>query len=171
MKTIDFKCAHFENFQQQQQHRIGFTMYTTCVIWLAFVPLYFGTGNHVPLRLTSMSVTISLSASVTVACLFSPKVSNSYAMHALNYYCSSTNNLGWLCGWLSASSLVQKQSTLVFFFCVCVFGSVLIKWSFNIEHGVYVCVCVIWVSVWCTVFKFHYFSNESLEFRYDVVPV
>lgn len=51
-------------------------MYTTCVIWLAFVPLYFGTANHVPLRLTSMSVTISLSASVTVACLFSPKVSN-----------------------------------------------------------------------------------------------
>lgn len=50
-------------------------MYTTCVIWLAFVPLYFGTANHVPLRITSMSVTISLSASVTVACLFSPKVS------------------------------------------------------------------------------------------------
>lgn len=49
-------------------------MYTTCVIWLAFVPLYFGTANHVPLRITSMSVTISLSASVTIACLFSPKV-------------------------------------------------------------------------------------------------
>ncbi|KAK4876127.1 hypothetical protein RN001_012549 [Aquatica leii] len=53
---------------------IGFTMYTTCVIWLAFVPLYFGTANHVALRITSMSVTISLSASVTVACLFSPKL-------------------------------------------------------------------------------------------------
>lgn len=52
----------------------GFTMYTTCVIWLAFVPLFYSTANHVPLRLTSMSVTISLSASVTVACLFSPKV-------------------------------------------------------------------------------------------------
>ncbi|XP_036333118.1 metabotropic glutamate receptor 4 [Rhagoletis pomonella] len=57
-----------------ESKHIGFTMYTTCVIWLAFVPLYFGTGNHVPLRLTSMSVTISLSASVTVACLFSPKL-------------------------------------------------------------------------------------------------
>lgn len=56
---------------------LGFTMYTTCVIWLAFVPLYFGTANHVALRITSMSVTISLSASVTVACLFSPKVINS----------------------------------------------------------------------------------------------
>ncbi|XP_047362536.1 uncharacterized protein LOC124954133 isoform X1 [Vespa velutina] len=53
---------------------IGFTMYTTCVIWLAFVPLYFGTGNHVALRITSMSVTISLSATVTIACLFTPKL-------------------------------------------------------------------------------------------------
>ncbi|XP_014601377.1 PREDICTED: metabotropic glutamate receptor 2-like isoform X2 [Polistes canadensis] len=53
---------------------IGFTMYTTCVIWLAFVPLYFGTGNHVALRITSMSVTISLSASLTIACLFTPKL-------------------------------------------------------------------------------------------------
>ncbi|XP_046679487.1 metabotropic glutamate receptor 4-like [Homalodisca vitripennis] len=57
-----------------ESKHIGFTMYTTCVIWLAFVPLYFGTGNHMPLRITSMSVTISLSASVTIACLFSPKL-------------------------------------------------------------------------------------------------
>lgn len=49
-------------------------MYTTCVIWLAFVPLYFGTGNNMAMRITSMSVTISLSASVTIACLFTPKV-------------------------------------------------------------------------------------------------
>ncbi|XP_064552117.1 metabotropic glutamate receptor 2 isoform X1 [Drosophila montana] len=57
-----------------ESKHIGFTMYTTCVIWLAFVPLYFGTANHVPLRITSMSVTISLSASVTIACLFTPKL-------------------------------------------------------------------------------------------------
>ncbi|XP_054288605.1 metabotropic glutamate receptor 2-like [Macrosteles quadrilineatus] len=57
-----------------ESKHIGFTMYTTCVIWLAFVPLYFGTGNNMALRITSMSVTISLSASVTVACLFSPKL-------------------------------------------------------------------------------------------------
>ncbi|KAF2903644.1 hypothetical protein ILUMI_02551 [Ignelater luminosus] len=57
-----------------ESKHIGFTMYTTCVIWLAFVPLYFGTANHVALRITSMSVTISLSASVTVVCLFSPKL-------------------------------------------------------------------------------------------------
>ncbi|XP_039283583.1 LOW QUALITY PROTEIN: metabotropic glutamate receptor 2 [Nilaparvata lugens] len=57
-----------------ESKHIGFTMYTTCVIWLAFVPLYFGTGGHMPLRITSMAVTISLSASVTIACLFSPKL-------------------------------------------------------------------------------------------------
>nr|CAH7761039.1 unnamed protein product [Callosobruchus chinensis] len=57
-----------------ESKHIGFTMYTTCVIWLAFVPLYFGTANHVALRITSMSVTISLSAIVTVVCLFSPKL-------------------------------------------------------------------------------------------------
>lgn len=69
-------------------------MYTTCVIWLAFVPLYFGTANHVPLRITSMSVTISLSASVTLACLFSPKVNLwfSYCVSSITfeYNCVST---------------------------------------------------------------------------------
>lgn len=58
-----------------ESKHIGFTMYTTCIIWLAFVPLYFATANHVPLRITSMSVTISLSALVCMACLFTPKVS------------------------------------------------------------------------------------------------
>ncbi|XP_037076354.1 metabotropic glutamate receptor-like [Pollicipes pollicipes] len=53
---------------------IGFTMYTTCVIWLAFVPIYFSTANHVALRITTMSVSISLSASIAIACLFTPKL-------------------------------------------------------------------------------------------------
>uniref|UniRef100_A0A8D8HVL6 Metabotropic glutamate receptor 8 n=2 Tax=Culex pipiens TaxID=7175 RepID=A0A8D8HVL6_CULPI len=53
---------------------IGFTMYTTCVIWLAFIPLYFGTENNVQLRIATIAVTISLSATVTLVCLFSPKL-------------------------------------------------------------------------------------------------
>ena len=32
-----------ENFNESKF--IGFTMYTTCIIWLAFVPIYFGTLN------------------------------------------------------------------------------------------------------------------------------
>ncbi len=55
---------------------IGFTMYTTCIIWLAFVPIYFTSSqsNHIALNLTTMSVAISMSATVTLLCLFTPKV-------------------------------------------------------------------------------------------------
>ena len=37
-----------ENFNEAKY--IGFTMYTTCIIWLAFVPLYFGTANSHEVR-------------------------------------------------------------------------------------------------------------------------
>ncbi|XP_064459778.1 metabotropic glutamate receptor 2-like isoform X2 [Ornithodoros turicata] len=53
---------------------IGFAMYTTCVIWLAFLPIYLTTWKHVVLNLTSTAVAVSLSASVTLACLFVPKL-------------------------------------------------------------------------------------------------
>lgn len=37
-----------ENFNESKF--IGFTMYTTCIIWLAFIPIYFGTGNSYEVR-------------------------------------------------------------------------------------------------------------------------
>ena len=37
---------------------IGFSMYTTCVVWLAFIPIYLATASKTYLRITSMSVTI-----------------------------------------------------------------------------------------------------------------
>lgn len=33
-----------ENFNETKH--IGFTMYATCIIWLAFIPIYFGTNNN-----------------------------------------------------------------------------------------------------------------------------
>ncbi|RWS25535.1 metabotropic glutamate receptor-like protein [Leptotrombidium deliense] len=39
-----------ENFNESKF--IGFTMYTTCIIWLAFVPIYFGTGNSFEVRIS-----------------------------------------------------------------------------------------------------------------------
>ncbi|XP_042890815.1 metabotropic glutamate receptor-like [Penaeus japonicus] len=57
-----------------ESKHIGFTMYTTCIIWLAFVPIYFSTASNVEVRITTTSVTISLSATVALVCLFTPKL-------------------------------------------------------------------------------------------------
>ena len=53
---------------------IGFTMYTTCIIWLAFVPIYFSTANNIEIRLATTCFSISLSGTVSLACLFTPKL-------------------------------------------------------------------------------------------------
>ncbi|ESO83631.1 hypothetical protein LOTGIDRAFT_133010 [Lottia gigantea] len=53
---------------------IGFTMYTTCIIWLAFVAIYFSTANSIMIRIATMCFSISLSATVALACMFTPKV-------------------------------------------------------------------------------------------------
>ncbi|ELT88339.1 hypothetical protein CAPTEDRAFT_89748 [Capitella teleta] len=57
-----------ENFNEAKF--IGFSMYTTCVIWLAFVPIYFGSDNKV----ITMCLAITLSASVALILLFFPKI-------------------------------------------------------------------------------------------------
>uniref|UniRef100_A0A4W6F7X4 Metabotropic glutamate receptor 5 n=1 Tax=Lates calcarifer TaxID=8187 RepID=A0A4W6F7X4_LATCA len=49
---------------------IAFTMYTTCIIWLAFVPIYFG-SNY---KIITMCFSVSLSATVALCCMFVPKV-------------------------------------------------------------------------------------------------
>ncbi|KAF8766896.1 Metabotropic glutamate receptor like protein [Argiope bruennichi] len=53
---------------------IGFTMYTTCIVWLAFIPLYFTTTDHDEINVFTMSVTVSISATVTLFCMFTPKL-------------------------------------------------------------------------------------------------
>ncbi|KAL5009877.1 hypothetical protein ScPMuIL_012182 [Solemya velum] len=57
-----------ENFNEAKF--IGFTMYTTCVIWLGFFAIYFGSERKV----ITMSISISLSAYVALVLLFLPKV-------------------------------------------------------------------------------------------------
>ncbi|XP_018322676.1 metabotropic glutamate receptor isoform X2 [Agrilus planipennis] len=61
-----------ENFNESKF--IGFTMYTTCVIWLAFVPIYFGTGNSYEIQITTLCIAISMNATVALVCLYSPKL-------------------------------------------------------------------------------------------------
>lgn len=61
-----------ENFNEAKY--IGFTMYSTCIVWLAFIPIYFGTNNDYKIQIASICMCISISASVAVCCLFIPKV-------------------------------------------------------------------------------------------------
>ncbi|XP_062575063.1 metabotropic glutamate receptor 3-like [Saccostrea cucullata] len=53
---------------------IGFTMYTTCIIWLAFVSIYFSTEHNIHIRIATMSFSISLSATVGLICMFATKL-------------------------------------------------------------------------------------------------
>ncbi|XP_061629904.1 metabotropic glutamate receptor 8-like isoform X2 [Phyllopteryx taeniolatus] len=56
---------------------IGFTMYTTCIIWLAFIPIFFGTAQSAErmyIQTATLTVSLSLSASVSLGMLYVPKV-------------------------------------------------------------------------------------------------
>ncbi|XP_041967028.1 metabotropic glutamate receptor 8-like isoform X2 [Alosa sapidissima] len=56
---------------------IGFTMYTTCIIWLAFIPIFFGTAQSeekMYIQTTTLTMSLSLSASVCLGVLYIPKV-------------------------------------------------------------------------------------------------
>nr|XP_033808034.1 metabotropic glutamate receptor 8-like isoform X2 [Geotrypetes seraphini] len=55
---------------------IGFTMYTTCIVWLAFVPIFFGTAQSaekIYIQTATLTVSMSLSASVSLGMLYVPK--------------------------------------------------------------------------------------------------
>jgi len=78
-----------ENFNETKH--IGFTMYATCIIWLSFVPIYFGTDNNftvslggaycisgfricLQIQITTLCVCLSLSGTVALCCFFAPKL-------------------------------------------------------------------------------------------------
>lgn len=61
-----------ENFNEAKY--IGFTMYSTCIVWLAFLPIYFGTNNDYKIQIVSMCMCLNITATVSLGCLFSPKV-------------------------------------------------------------------------------------------------
>ncbi|EFX87236.1 glutamate receptor, metabotropic [Daphnia pulex] len=61
-----------ENFNEAKY--IGFTMYSTCIVWLAFVAIYFGTYNDYKIQTATLCVCVNISASVALGCLFVPKV-------------------------------------------------------------------------------------------------
>ncbi|WAR15526.1 GRM-like protein, partial [Mya arenaria] len=101
---------------------IGFTMYTTCIIWLAFVPIYFSTAYDIKLRIATMCYSISLSATVALVCMFTPKmyvilthsdknVRKSFASNVTRTYTSpSTGTASRPCTYTSVPT--QKTNTV-----------------------------------------------------------
>ncbi|MBN3277158.1 GRM2 protein, partial [Polyodon spathula] len=63
------KCP--ENFNEAKF--IGFTMYTTCIIWLAFQPIFYVTSSDYRVQTTTMCISVSLSGTVVLGCMFAPK--------------------------------------------------------------------------------------------------
>uniref|UniRef100_A0A8C6KNB4 Metabotropic glutamate receptor 5 n=1 Tax=Nothobranchius furzeri TaxID=105023 RepID=A0A8C6KNB4_NOTFU len=69
---------------------IAFTMYTTCIIWLAFVPIYFG-SNY---KIITMCFSVSLSATVALCCIHILIVITFRTFIQLSYFlvlCCSSN--------------------------------------------------------------------------------
>ncbi|KAM9699226.1 metabotropic glutamate receptor 7-like, partial [Menidia menidia] len=56
---------------------IGLTMYTTCIVWLAFIPIFFTTSQSAEklhIQACSLAVCVALSGWVALALLFLPKL-------------------------------------------------------------------------------------------------
>ena len=55
---------------------ISFTMYTLCILWLAFIPTYFASTVRLGtvFQTGSLMLAVILNASVTLCCLFVPKI-------------------------------------------------------------------------------------------------
>ncbi|KAH3880646.1 hypothetical protein DPMN_004567 [Dreissena polymorpha] len=61
-----------QNFNEAKY--IAFTMYSTCIVWLAFIPIYFGAIHEYKIEVTSLCMCVSISSTVALVCLFGPKV-------------------------------------------------------------------------------------------------
>ncbi|OAF70658.1 Sweet taste receptor T1R2 [Intoshia linei] len=55
---------------------IGLSMFATCIIWLSFTTLYYGTYNVHEIQTMAICLTLSLSASVIIVILYFPKCYN-----------------------------------------------------------------------------------------------
>ncbi|CAH8467567.1 unnamed protein product [Schistosoma rodhaini] len=80
-----------ENFNESKF--IGFTMYTTCIIWLAFLPMYYATISNHQIQIATLCISINLSASVMLCCLFFPKLYIIYLRPEKNVRRLTMNNM------------------------------------------------------------------------------
>ncbi|XP_050297132.1 metabotropic glutamate receptor 5-like isoform X2 [Anthonomus grandis grandis] len=95
-----------ENFNEAKF--IGFAMYTTCVIWIAFVPIYYGSAA----KAITMCMCVTLSALVTWVFLFVPKLYIIlFKPEKNNRVFFTTTKIRCHIGSKVASAFLQKTST------------------------------------------------------------
>ena len=104
---------------------INLTLYTLCIIWLAFIPTYFATARlGTTYQTSSLVLAINLSATTTLCCLFMPKIyflysqvrkdssqSESQGSHPRDRHNSVSSVNGMLL--TGTSSLNRKRSSFV----------------------------------------------------------
>ncbi|KAL8605714.1 hypothetical protein ACOMHN_059783 [Nucella lapillus] len=61
-----------QNFNEAKY--IAFAMYSTCIVWSAFIPIYFGANHDFRIEVTSLCMCVAISSTVSLFCLFAPKV-------------------------------------------------------------------------------------------------
>ena len=79
-----------ENFNEAKY--IGFTMYSTCIVWLAFVPIYFGTNNDYKVIKFIFSATLEHNTNIPPANIYFA-ITRSKQPHCA---CVSTSARRWL---------------------------------------------------------------------------
>ena len=71
---------------------INLTMYTLCVLWLAFIPTYYATANLGTIYQTgSLVLAIILNATVTLCILFMPKIYFIFTKKQMDHFTQSSN--------------------------------------------------------------------------------
>ena len=71
---------------------INLTMYTLCILWLAFIPTYYATANLGTIYQTgSLVLAIILNATVTLCILFVPKIYFIFTKKQMDHFTQSSN--------------------------------------------------------------------------------
>ncbi|GBM00770.1 Metabotropic glutamate receptor 3 [Araneus ventricosus] len=61
-----------DNFNETKW--ISFAMYASCIMWLVFIPIYCGAVTDYKVRSTILSVSVSASGTIILACMIFPKI-------------------------------------------------------------------------------------------------
>lgn len=84
------------------------TNYSTCVLWIAFIPIFFS-AQEIRFRLIALSAVISLNGTVILACMFAPKL---YVALLRPHKNTRENVMGRAKSWSTLSQLSKSSPSM-----------------------------------------------------------